>query len=436
MLKISKFPRIVHYQGKRFKSVFNNLPQFVHFKEYLTGLMVCENKTLSDIQAKYLNSTTVNSLDHFMLNADWSAEELNRKRIEILQSRPESASKISGVICIDDTYTHKSGKHIEDVEMHYDHAQKKMILGHNIVSSHYKDNQTDYPLDYRLYHRKPKAEELQKAYDKLDRQIDLFDQKRYHIEKLKLLLNYRIRALRFKSKITLAIELINQAEQMKIKASTYLFDSWFLCKELINTIRSYGKDWISTIKHNRLLIIMNKKISVSDFIKSIPKQAYRKIKTKQGKIYWIFTKSVKASSLGKVRIVISYDSPYFKGDPLVLVTNRKDWEAVKILSTYAQRWGIESFYRDAKQHLGLEDYQLRNIQGIKRHWYFVFLAYSFLMLNALNSRLIKQCKTNIMTIGQSSRALADEITKSLIFWIYKNFQNRRNANELIECLLA
>lgn len=435
MLKINKFPHVVRYHSKHFKTIFNNIPQYIHFKEYLTGLMVCENKTLSDIQTKFLNSTTVNSLDHFMLHADWSEEELNRKRIEDLQRRPETASKTKGVINIDDTYTHKTGKHIEDAEIHYDHARKKMILGHNIVSSHYMDNTSDYPLDYRLYHRKPTEEALQKSYAKLEKQIDLFDQKRFYIEKLKILLDYRRRLLRFKTKISMAIELVHHAEQMKIKATTYLFDSWFLCKDLIKVIRAYGKDWISTIKHNRLLVIMNKKMSVTDFIKTIPKQSYRQIKTRQGKIYWVFSKSVKASSLGKVRIVISYDNPKLKDDPLVLVTNRKDWEAIKIVSTYAQRWGIESFYRDAKQHLGLEDYQLRQIKGIKRHWYFVFLAYSFLMLNALNSKLIKRCKTNILTIGQSSRALADEITKSLIFWIYKNFQNQRNADDIIECLL-
>ena len=139
MSKINKFPYIIRYQCKTLKSTFNNSAQYSHFKEYLTGIMVCENKTLSDIQTKFLNSTTTNSLDHFMIRADQSAEEINRKRIEDLQRRPQNTSKPSGVISIDDTYTYKSGKHIQDVEKHYDHAQKKMILGHNIVSTHYKD---------------------------------------------------------------------------------------------------------------------------------------------------------------------------------------------------------------------------------------------------------------------------------------------------------
>jgi len=45
----------------------------------------------------------------------------------------------------------------------------------------------------------------------------------------------------------------------------------------------------------------------------------------------------------------------------------------KIVSTYLLRLGVDAFYRDAKQHLGSEDYQL-------------FLAHSFLLLNGLRSK--------------------------------------------------
>jgi len=189
------------------------------------------------------------------------------------------------------------------------------------------------------------------------------------------------------------------------------------------------------LKSNRNLIIKNEKISLSEYIKAIPKISYHQIITKGGKFYWVFTKVVHVCSLGKVRIVISYDNKALKGDPAVLVTNRKEWEPVKIISTYELRWSIDAFYRDAKQHLGLEAYQLRKGKGIKRHWYFVFLAYTFLMLNVQKSRLLKRIKTNISTIGESSRALADEVTMSLILWVYKNFKNNKQVDEVLECLL-
>jgi hypothetical protein len=370
-----------------------------------------------------------------MINTDWSEEEINDTRVKSLQKRQDTTSKPTGVISFDDTFNHKTGHNIEDVEWHYDHAERKMILGHNIVTAQYKDDQVSYPIDYRLYHRKPNKKELLKAYEAIDPQIDAFRPGQQFIEKLKLLLDYKRRLCIYKSKIDLVIELVDKIESMDIKAKTYVFDSWYLAKNLIDKIRSYGKDWVSPLKSNRLLVIENKKISVSDFVRTLPKQAFRKIKTKGGRYYWVFTKSLRVHSIGKVRIVVSYDNSGLKGNATVLATNRKDWEPVKIISSYEMRWSIDAFYRDAKQHLGLEDYQLRKIQGIKRHWYLVFLAYTFLMLNAMNSKLIKRFKANISTIGQSSRMMTGELTTSLVLWIYRHFQKCKAPEQVIQCLL-
>ena len=121
---------------------------------------------------------------------------------------------------------------------------------------------------------------------------------------------------------------------------------------------------------------------------------------------------------------------------MALVTNRRDWEAVKIVSTYLLRCGIDAFYRDAKQHLGMGSYQLRAMKGIIRHWYLVFLAYCFLLLNGLRSKLIKRLKTNLDTIGSNSPAMWEELTVSLIAWIYRYFQKNKVPLEVAELLLG
>jgi len=105
----------------------------------------------------------------------------------------------------------------------------------------------------------------------------------------------------------------------------------------------------------------------------------------------------------------------------MLVANRRDWEAVKIVSTYLLRSGVDAFYRDDQQHLGSEDYQL-------------FLAHSFLLLNGLGSKLVKRLKSNLGTIGQSSRAMCDELTVSLIAWIYKYLQYNKLPLEVADLL--
>ena len=175
------------------------------------------------------------------------------------------------------------------------------------------------------------------------------------------------------------------------------------------------------MKSNRILLFKGQRVRLNQFIASVPKKVFRKINLKDGRCYWVFTKSVKIPKLGKVRILISYNNRSLSGDALALVTNRCDWKAVKIVWTYLLRWGIDAFYRDAKRHLGMESYRLRTMKGIIRHWYLVFLAYCFLLPNGLRSKLTKRLKTNLDTIGRNSRAMWEELTLSLIAWIYHYF---------------
>jgi len=56
MLPIVKLPGFVENILPRFSSIFNKA-QLRHFGEYLTGLMVSENKTVTGINSQFLNHT-------------------------------------------------------------------------------------------------------------------------------------------------------------------------------------------------------------------------------------------------------------------------------------------------------------------------------------------------------------------------------------------
>ena len=59
------------------------------------------------------------------------------------------------------------------------------------------------------------------------------------------------------------------------------------------------------------------------------------------KTYWTFTLAVRLPGLGKVRLVVSFDNVELTGTYAVLVTNRVDWDAQRIIALYLQRWPIE-----------------------------------------------------------------------------------------------
>lgn len=84
----------------------------------------------------------------------------------------------------------------------------------------------------------------------------------------------------------------------------------------------------------------------------------------------------------RVRIVVSYENKELKGDPHFYCTNKLDWDIYKILSLYARRWRVDVFYRDSKQNLGLEDYEVRKIRGARRHISMVFTAHTLLVLGS------------------------------------------------------
>ena len=57
----------------------------------------------------------------------------------------------------------------------------------------------------------------------------------------------------FKTKITLAVELIEQARSKKLPFTTVLMDSWYLSPEIVAALKEYKLDWVSLLKKNRNL---------------------------------------------------------------------------------------------------------------------------------------------------------------------------------------
>ncbi|MGH2638261.1 MAG: hypothetical protein ACRDF4_03095, partial [Rhabdochlamydiaceae bacterium] len=96
---------------------------------------------------------------------------------------------------------------------------------------------------------------------------------------------------------------------------------------------------------------------------------------------------------------------------------------------------IEGFHRDAKQSLGLEDYQMRKIQGVKRNVSMVFFAYILLQLGSGFDIIMKNLKANLRTIGSRCRMAGTEILSSLVRFVLKMAHNKdMDARKIIELL--
>ena len=182
----------------------------------------------------------------------------------------------------------------------------------------------------------------------------------------------------FRTKIDLGIDLLEAAIRHKVPFSVLVFDRWYLAEELVPMARYRHKDWISLLKKNRNLEtnsfvlkdttgkplrLAGPHIAVEDLVPLIPPTAYRAV-TVGDKTYWTFPRAVRLPGLGKVRLVISFKNAELTGTYAVLVSNRVDWHAQRILTLYLQRWPMETFYQDGKGHLGLDEYRMRNAEAI------------------------------------------------------------------------
>ena len=260
-----------------------------------------------------------------------------------------------------------------------------------------------YPIDYRLYHKEDSKIVAKEG---------------------------------FKTKIQLAKELINDCVDRDIPVKVFVFDRWFVCGEITDLLQKHGKIYISPLKSNMRVMRDGVYIPLKEYVARVNDDDYEEIEVGKKK-YLVYTKRTRLPNAGKARLVISYpideNGKVTRDIPAFFATNKLEWEPKKILKMYTKRWGIEVFYKDAKQALGLESYQVRKLKAIKRHWYLVFMAYSLLKLGVLKGGLVKMA-SSAKTIGEACRNVVMGSLKSFVRWIFEKFAQNAKINDVMEVL--
>lgn len=438
-LPIVQYPRIVAENLSHFASVFETAEQRKHFCEYVTGLMAGDKATIAAINALILNNNDQSSLNKFMTQARWSEEALNYRRVSYelkrLCRRPVSAS--AGRLILDDTLAHHTKCSMEGLAYLRDHSIGRNVWAHNVVTSYYVNRSDQFPVDFRLYHqfnRKYEKQVLQQVQAQVSSSPTLDTYRQY----LATLLSQHYRQNLYQSKTRLGAELVQQALAWDVPFSVVLFDSWFLRWPLIAAIEAVNKDWIGACPKDRLILHKNRWTQLQTYIQTIPAAAYRPYHLGD-RLYWVFSKVLPMKNLNRqrVRVVASYEN-HLRLDklPRFYASNRKDWEAKRILTTYLDRWPTETFNEDAKGHLGFEDYQLRQLRAIKRHWYLSFVAYSLLGDQGPPGRSRWAVRGQFHSTGQRCQAVVDELLGYLVHWIVQKSQAGLTPDNILHLLLA
>ena len=457
-LPIVKIAPIVEKYGQTFAGIFENRCQFQHFANYLTGLITLPNKSMANITRCIVESADKTNLSRFFSESPWTEKAVNDRRVALMNEQTQAWRKKDDIkaLSLDDTLCEHVGDLFEYVARHYDHSDGRYPQAHNPVTSHYGCGPVRFPVDLELYRRYDEFTNWESAVKKCqpDAQIprEAKAKAKFQRQIEKTLLQdpeFAQQHAAFQTKLDLACKLIDQAVTHKLDFEVVLFDGWYLAPQVVECARKHHKDWVSVLKKNRNLEtasftlkdehghpiqLADPHIKVENLVPLIPPSAFKPIEIGD-KTYWTFTLTVRVGDLGKVRLVISYANPDLTDTYVVLITNRCDWSAKRIIQTYLRRWPIETFYQDSKQYLGLDDYRMRSAEAFQKHWCLVFVAYSLLHLDCL-SVTDKKTLIPLKTIGEACRQQAQSLIEALILYAHDRLSNGTDSRDLMSSLFA
>jgi len=390
MPAIVDFPHVVTEALERLADLFPNQPQRRHFAEYLTGLIVAKNKSVTGINAEFVDTTDQSCLNRFLTDAQWDANELNTRRLEWLQEDPATRYSDRGVIAIDNVLIDHAGKLIDDVGWFWDHAEGRSKIAHDYLFANYVcPSGKHYPLEFRRFKKRDQCEATGEE---------------------------------FQDHGVLFRQLVDWVCSAGIPGA-FAFDSYFSSAASLNHIHAQQNDrgesraYVGDLKTNRKLEVRGKSIRADEFAATIPREERRELRRGDDR-QWFYTTTVRLPQVKHpVRIVFIWHNRRDERVAKVLITNRTRWEINRILKTYRNRWtGTETFHRDGKQELGMGACQLRSGQGQTRHMYLVMLAYTFLMRELRSRRANEWAHQRLTTIGQACRAAANETLSATLRW--------------------
>jgi hypothetical protein len=445
MMPLVEIPEIVRHYAPFFASVFS--PEaFIQFQRYVSGLIVSENKTVDGINRIFvIDVRNQSSLNRLLTESPFSVDALNAARLRLLSSLAETQMKPKGVLSVDDTLLPHYGKHFEKIAYLYDSTQGCYVWAHNLVNLHYSDDQTDYPVGFRLW--EPVAiDELEAGLKAVGVPIraskyalkDRLPQKwrqyllglwRRHQHKPEVQQLYH-------SKLLLAQQMLTQffAAHPGLRLPV-TFDNWYtqpaFCQFLDQTLHvSYvgtlaGTDQIMRASGAQPLEAFDLHLQQDhqQAGASGKPPVFRKItivyKGEQ-ETYYSYCHTHRLHNFGKQRLVINHRKADLSDAAMFFISNKLTWQAHGITRIRRHRWPVEVYHEEGKAD-GLAQYQVRDFQAIYRHIALVAVTYSLLRAAQHDQALLHKLQRQIKTTLDGSAGSCRRHTQAQALWALGTF---------------
>jgi len=414
---------------------------FIEFQRYISGLVVSENKTVEGINRLFVyESRNQSSLNRLLTESPFSLSTLNQSRLDLLDHRPGTRMKPNGVFSLDDTLLVHYGQHFEHIAYLFDHTQQRYVWAHNLVTWHYSDDDTDYPVLFQLW--KPVDLEILEQ-GLVAAGVRLKDSKQaLKVESPHKWRQYLLGVWRrhqnqpgvadlYDSKLRIAEGLLQHWVQahpdLKLPVT---FDHWYtqpaFCRFLDKTLQV---PYVGTLSGEDQVVLRTGPERLEDFAQRLKQEHLAAIQNNgrpvfkritigykgEAEQYYSYGNTHRIHNFGKQRLVINYREADLADHPAFYMSNRLAWQAPGITRIRRHRWPVEVYHEEGKAE-GLDQYQLRDFGAIERQVALVAVVYRLLRAAqhdpALRDKLQRQLKLEL----EGSAAFWRRVTQAQSLW--------------------
>lgn len=232
----------------------------------------------------------------------------------------------------------------------------------------------------------------------------------------------------FRSKFDFAKELIDDALNRQIPFRYVVFDSWYASVDVLNFVHERKLKFISEIKSDRKFYFTNPQtrrgyfMQQDELVTLIRKHLWHKVRVfkhrqEQLTVYSFESRLKKTHFPVRIFVVLSSQPYKDNSDVRIIISNDLSLSPKKAVFTYLERWAIERLFRELKDSLYFDHYQVRCREKIMRYWMLCILIWTLLYWIKQNGHLYRSISSSLKAKGINECKQA--LLKLIIFSSYE-----------------
>jgi hypothetical protein len=337
--------------------LFLTEPQLKHVMAFISAMVLRGYDGKVTAIAELSSHRHRTSVGHFLRKSPWNEKFVLESLKEHVIKRIWKLSEATGYpiyVIIDDTISEKTvpsskaKRPTEKCGFHNSHLKGKTVYGHQMVTVMLRCGDTVLPYAIVLYDKNSM------------------------------------------SKIQIAEEIVKTLP-FPLNKGYVLCDSWYSCKTLFDASAEKGYTYIGALRTNRVIYPKGHErlgIKLHAFAKTLTQEDVSLV-TAGNHEYYVYTYRGKLNDREEATVVLSWPKgTLFNEKALKAFVSLDNTIATSdILNHYVHRWPIETFFRESKRYLGLDDYQVKTENAINKYFVLLILTYAYCELEVSGESL-------------------------------------------------